>query len=45
MHHYYGGPSDDNPDMKEPGTYLPQVFEKVAENLKCYLERGEPKET
>jgi hypothetical protein len=41
MRHYHGGPCDDKPDMKELATYLPQVFEKIADNLKCYLEELE----
>jgi len=34
--------------MEELATYLPQVFEKIADNLRCYLEeleRGETKDT
>jgi hypothetical protein len=48
MRHYHGGPCDDNPGMEELATYLPQVFEKIADNLRCYLEeleRGETKDT
>jgi hypothetical protein len=48
MRHYHGGPYGDNPDMKELAAYLPQVFEKIADNLRCYLEeleRGETKDT
>jgi hypothetical protein len=48
MRRYHDGPSDDNPDMEELATYLPRVFEKIADNLRCYLEeleRGETKNT
>lgn len=41
MRHYHGGPSHDNPDMKELSLYVPQVFEKVASNLECYLKQLE----
>lgn len=44
MRNYHGGPSHDNPDMEEISEYLPRVFDKIADNLKCYLEhleRGE----
>ncbi len=48
MCHYHGGPCSDNPNMEELATYLPQVFDKIADNLRCYLEeleRGETKDT
>ena len=44
MRNYHGGPSHDNPSMEEMSGYLPRVFEKIADNLECYvehLERGE----
>lgn len=44
MRHYHGGPADDNPSMEEISGYMPRVFDKIADNLKCYvehLERGE----
>jgi hypothetical protein len=47
MRSYHGGPYHDNPDMEELADYLPQVFEKIAGNLQCYLgqlERGETKD-
>ncbi len=37
MRAYHGGPSHDNPDMKEISEYLPRVFDKIAGNLMCYL--------
>jgi hypothetical protein len=48
MRNYHGGPSHDNPDMEEFSTYLPRVFDKIADNLRCYidqLERGETEPT
>ena len=47
MRCYHGGPCHDNPDMEELATYLPRVFEKIADNLRCYvgqLEGGETKD-
>lgn len=44
MRNYHGGPSHDNASMEELSEYLPRVFDKIADNLKCYvehLERGE----
>ncbi|MBN1360597.1 MAG: hypothetical protein JW993_08395 [Sedimentisphaerales bacterium] len=44
MRNYHGGPLHDNPDMEEISEYLPRVFDKISDNLKCYLEhleRGE----
>lgn len=45
MRNYHGGPSRDNPDMKEISEYLPRVFEKIADNLRYYLEQLERGET
>ncbi|MBI4634281.1 MAG: hypothetical protein HY742_10370 [Deltaproteobacteria bacterium] len=48
MRNYHGGPSHDNPEMEEISRYLPQVFDKIAGNLKCYLEdleRGKTEHT
>lgn len=45
MRSYHGGPLHDNPNMEELSTYLPQVFEKMSGNLKCYLEQLENGET
>ena len=47
MRAYHGGPARDNPSMDELATYLPRVFEKIAENLKCYVDqlaRGDKKD-
>ncbi len=41
MRYYHGGPNHDNPDMFELASYLPQVFHKIADNLRCYLEELE----
>jgi hypothetical protein len=45
MRCYHGGPCHDNPDMVELSLYVPQVFEKIASNLKCYLKQLEQDET
>ncbi len=45
MRHYHGGPAHDNPDMQELSMYIPRVFEKIADNTKCYLEQLERGET
>ena len=45
MRKYHGGPLHENPDMEELSTYLPRVFDKIADNLKCYLEQLERGET
>ena len=37
MRSYHGGPTRDNPDMNEIAEYLPRVFDKIADNLGCYL--------
>ena len=44
MRYYHGGPQTDTPSMEAIASYLPQVFEKIASNLDCYLrqlEQGE----
>lgn len=38
MRHYHGGPSHDNPDMKEIAEYIPRIFEKISSNLSYYLD-------
>jgi hypothetical protein len=45
MRYYHGGPCHDNPDMTELASYVPQVFEKIASNLECYLKQVEQDET
>ncbi len=44
MRNYHGGPQHDNPSMEELSGYVPRIFDKIADNLRCYvdqLERGE----
>jgi hypothetical protein len=41
MRNYHGGPIQDDPDMKELSTYIPRVFDKIADNLECYLKQLE----
>lgn len=44
MRNYHGGPEHNNPSMAEISGYLPRVFDKIADNLDCYvehLERGD----
>lgn len=41
MRSYHGGPTSNNPDMKEIAEYLPRVFDKIADNLGCYLKELE----
>lgn len=37
MRYHHDGPSHDDLDMAELAIYVPQVFEKIARNLECYL--------
>jgi hypothetical protein len=39
MRNYHGGPLNDNPDMREIADYVPRVFEKIADNLRHYIEQ------
>ena len=41
MHHYHGGPCHDNPNITELSLYVPQILEKIACNLECYLKQLE----
>jgi hypothetical protein len=41
MRYYHDGPPYDNPDMRELSMYLPRILDKIADNLKCYLEQLE----
>ncbi len=45
MRYYHGGPCHDNPEMAELCSYVPQVLEKIASNLDCYLKQIEQDET
>jgi len=44
MRNYHGGPNNDNPNMREIADYVPRVFEKIAGNLKHYVEQLERNE-
>src|SRR5437879_5017325 len=39
MHAYHGGPTVSDPTFEDLLPYLPQVFEKVASNLECYVKQ------
>ncbi|HMP03889.1 MAG TPA: hypothetical protein PKD86_09355 [Gemmatales bacterium] len=45
MRHYHGGPAEVDPSFEDLLPYLPQVFEKVAGNLDCYLKQLEAEES
>lgn len=45
MRTYHGGPSRDDPDIEEIARFIPQVFEKIAGNLDCYLKSLEEEKT
>jgi hypothetical protein len=45
MRNYHCGPLGDDPDMEELAHFLPQVFEKIAGNLDCYLKSLEEGKT
>ncbi len=44
LRNYHGGPSEPNPTFDHIVPYLPRVFEKIADNLECYLEQLEKDE-
>jgi hypothetical protein len=37
MMYYHGGPLEPDPKFDDLIPYLPQVFEKIASNLECYV--------
>lgn len=37
MRHYHGGPPNDDASFADLSSYLPMVFEKITENLECYV--------
>lgn len=37
LRHYHGGPSQSQPTFGDIGHFLPRVYEKIADNLECYL--------
>jgi len=44
LRYYHGGPARDDPDMRRLSLYIPRVFEKIADNLACYIEQLERSE-
>ena len=44
MRAYHGGPIGLDPPFEDLVPYLPQVFEKVASNLECYVKQLEAEE-
>jgi hypothetical protein len=38
---YHGGPSQQTPTFKDIEPFLPRVFEKIADNLECYVRQLE----
>jgi len=45
MLYYHGGLCHDDPDMSEFSSYVPQIFEKIAKNIECYLNELEHNKT
>lgn len=45
MRAYHGGPAFAEPTFEDLLPYLPAVFEKVASNLECYVQKLEAEET
>jgi hypothetical protein len=41
MRNYHGGPSGPNPSFGDLVPFLPRVFDKIAGNLECYVEKLE----
>ena len=41
MRYYHGGPQTDDFTFLDLGPYLPAVFEKIASNLECHVEKLE----
>jgi hypothetical protein len=39
--HYHGGPNTNEPTFPDFVPYFPNIFEKIASNLECYLVRLE----
>ncbi len=44
MRYYHGGPVTDDAKFSDLVPYLPRVFEKIANNLECYLKQLERNE-
>lgn len=45
MRGYHGGPLEENPKMVDLSPYFPMVFNKIADNLECYIKYLEEKKT
>jgi len=41
MRQYHGGPLARSPSFQDLVPYLPHVFEKIADNLECYVQKLE----
>ena len=41
MKYYHGGPQNPNPKFTDLVFYFPRVFEKISDNLECYVEQLE----
>jgi hypothetical protein len=37
LRYYHSGPTTDTPSFETLSTYFPRVFNKIADNLECYL--------
>lgn len=37
LRYYHGGPKSDNPSFKELSMYFSRVFDKIRDNLECYV--------
>ena len=37
LRYYHGGPATDRPNFEELSSYFPRVFNKISDNLECYL--------
>jgi hypothetical protein len=38
LRYYHGGPTEENPSFSDLLPLLPQVFRKISDNLRCYVE-------
>lgn len=44
MRYYHGGPNSNSPSFDELASYFPRVFDKIADNLECYIKDLESNE-
>lgn len=44
LRQYHGGPAGDSPTFNDVTPFLPMVFQKIADNLECYVDRIEKDE-